>query len=302
MGRERRVPLSTSTVTADGQVVPWLAASGPLAYTPEDPPDRDYFFQYGRVFPGIFAEHTNRHRHYCFGAHHKDEARELFEFWQAARDGNVDCVACRQGTLAAKTIDAPVAVYRTGARWGELQYLLAQHGSYQIVPVDDQPYLEAGDLLLYRGVQEAPEYRLLQMDKLGSAQRRIWRRYVGVQTYVLSDATRSFNSIHDRAKRGETGHIRDRSWITDEIACRRGLDIDSDGFAKELWSSTHQSYSLVRSVAKWKFGPHYVVCKTRLGNIRLTTFFAGEYEVRIIDPGQVEILEAHGCRATHYSC
>jgi len=53
---------------------------------------------------------------------------------------------------------------------------------------------------------------------------------------------------------------------------------------------------------QWKFGPHYVVCKTPLGNIRLTTFFAGEHEVRIIDPSQVEILEAHGCRGNRYGC
>jgi hypothetical protein len=63
---------------------------------------------------------------------------------------------------------------------------------------------------------------------------------------VLSDAARSFNSIHDRAKRCETEHIQDRSWTTDEIARQHGLDIDEAGFAKALWDSAHQSFALAR--------------------------------------------------------
>ena len=51
-----------------------------------------------------------------------------------------------------------------------------------------------------------------------------------------------------------------------------------------------------RWVAESKFGPNYVVCKTPLDNVRTTTFFAGEHEVRIIDPRRVELVEAHGCR------
>ena len=300
--RPRRGSLSTSTVRGDGQIVPWLAASGPLAYTPEDPPDRDYYFQYGWILPGIFAPHTNTRRHYYFGACHRDEARELFSFWKEARGGVVHRVARQEGTLTAEVFTAPVAVYHLGSTRAERRCLLVQHGSYQVVSVADQPLLESGEVLLYRGVQQATEYRLLHVGEVDSARRRTWRRYVGVSAYVLSDATRSFNSIHDRAKRCETGHLRDRSWITDKIARRHGLDIDCDGFARELWSSTHQSFSLARAVAEWKFGPHYVVCKTPLGNIRLTTFFAGEHEVRIIDPSQVEILEAHGCGGNRYGC
>ena len=44
-----------------------------------------------------------------------------------------------------------------------------------------------------------------------------------------------------------------------------------------------------------KFGPHRVVCRTALTNIRITTFFAGEHEVRVIDPSCVELLAAVGC-------
>jgi hypothetical protein len=46
-------------VAPDGHLVPWLAADGPLAYTPEEPPDRDYYFQYSWIIPGIFADATN---------------------------------------------------------------------------------------------------------------------------------------------------------------------------------------------------------------------------------------------------
>jgi hypothetical protein len=45
-----------------------------------------------------------------------------------------------------------------------------------------------------------------------------------------------------------------------------------------------------------KFGPHHVVVKTPLSNIRLTTFFAGESEVRIIDPSRISLVDAVGCQ------
>jgi hypothetical protein len=41
---------------------------GPLSYSPENPPDRNYYFQYGWVLPGIFAEGARRRRHYYLGA------------------------------------------------------------------------------------------------------------------------------------------------------------------------------------------------------------------------------------------
>jgi hypothetical protein len=117
-----------------------------------------------------------------------------------------------------------------------------------------------------------------------------------VQTYVLSDSVRSFNSIHDRASRCETSHINDRSWMTDELGRNNGFDMDGDGFGRVLWETAHQSFSLARWVADGKFGPHYVVCRTPLDNVRLTTFFAGEHEVRMIDPTRITLIEVHGCR------
>ena len=49
-------------------------------------------------------------------------------------------------------------------------------------------------------------------------------------------------------------------------------------------------------IGVWKFGPHHVLMKTPLSNIRLTTFFAGESEVKIIDPSRLSLVEAVGCQ------
>lgn len=98
----------TSTVAPDGSLVPWLAAAGPLAYTPEKPPERDYYFQYSWIVPGIFADTTNRHRHYYFGAPYRDQAKELFAFWAAARQRATKRLAFRLGTVSSETATAPV--------------------------------------------------------------------------------------------------------------------------------------------------------------------------------------------------
>jgi hypothetical protein len=113
---------------------------------------------------------------------------------------------------------------------------------------------------------------------------------------MLSDSGLSFNTIHDRTKRCETSHLRDGTWLGDDLATQAGLDIHSPGFARKLWAATHQSYSLERWVAKDKFGPHYVVFKTPFSNIRITTFFAGEAEARVIDPRLLNLVKAVGCR------
>jgi hypothetical protein len=103
---------STSTVARDGRVVPWLAAEGPLAYSPEAPPDRDYYFEYNRVLPSIFAEGVNLRCRHFFGAARKEDCRELLTFWHLARAGNTDRVCLELGTIARDTVAAPLAVYR----------------------------------------------------------------------------------------------------------------------------------------------------------------------------------------------
>ena len=80
------------------------------------------------------------------------------------------------------------------------------------------------------------------------------------------------------------------------MAKAEGLDPAGRDLAAALWNVAHQSFSLARWVGENKFGPHFVTGKTPIGNIRLTTFFAGEHEVRIIDPDLVEFVDTRGCQ------
>jgi hypothetical protein len=298
-----RPRFSTSTVTVDTCFVPWLAASGPLSYTPESPPSSDYYFQYSWILPGIFSDAANRRQHFYFGECSKERAERLFSFWKAAKDKAVTRVALVLGRDLGDTLDAPLAAYAYRTRGGQSVRVLMQHGSYQLLDVDEQPLLDSGEAVLYRGIGKAETFRFLRVGSrdADSEQGRVWRQYLSTQARVLSDSTLSFNSIHDRAKRAETSHIRDGTWLTDDIAKENGLDIETHALAKELWLTTHQSFTLARNIAEWKFGPHFVKCRTPLTNIRLTTFFANEHEVRIIDPDRVEFLECVGCELREVS-
>jgi hypothetical protein len=111
----------------------------------------------------------------------------------------------------------------------------------------------------------------------------------------MSDSILSFNTIHDRLKRCETAGLRDGTWVGDELATQAGLDIQSPGFARDLWHAAQQSYSLERVMGVVKFGAHHVVLKTPLSNIRITTFFAGESEAKIVDPSRISEVQAVGC-------
>lgn len=288
---------STSTVMEGGRLVPWLAARGELAYHPEAPPERDYFFQYGWVLPDVFARDVARRRHLYFGACRRDDAREVFLFWQAARAGAVSRIAFAPGAVTPEAVKAPIAVYHHQSRLGRPTVVFIQHGSYQLVEDEDQPLLASGQVLLYRGIQKA---QVFSMPDAGyELESDLWSRYMATQAALLSDSALSFNSIHDRTLRCETGHLRDRSRVSDEIARQHNLPIDSE--ASAFWESSLQSFSLARWVATSKFGPNHVVGKTRIDNIRITTFFAGEHEVRVLDPRRVELVEAIGCEVRPFT-
>ena len=49
-------------------------------------------------------------------------------------------------------------------------------------------------------------------------------------------------------------------------------------------------------IGERKFGPHQVVVKNFLRNIRINTFFAGESEVKIIDPSRISEIQGFGCK------
>ena len=86
---------------------------------------------------------------------------------------------------------------------------------------------------LYRGLQNAAHFRYPVGGKAADAAlNEYWPAYVRTQAAVLSDSALSFNSIHDRAMRAETGGIRDGSLLTDEIALRHGLPIGEHSGAR----------------------------------------------------------------------
>jgi hypothetical protein len=116
-----------------------------------------------------------------------------------------------------------------------------------------------------------------------------------LQWRMLSDSSLSFNTIHDRTKRCETAFLKDGTWLADRLAAEAGLDVESDRFAHVLWEAATSAFFLECWFAERKFGPHFVVAKTPIANIRLTTFFAGEAEVRLVDPSEIRVLESVGC-------
>jgi hypothetical protein len=296
-----RPRFSTSTVFGSEGSVPWLAAQGPLSYSPEEPPATDYFFQYSWILPGIFDPKVNLREHRYFACRSKSNARALFDFWGNIRKG---VGAARQrysqlGVFSDVEVTAPIAAYHHVRKpYDAAGTMLIQHGSYQWIADQDQPNIECGQVLLYRGIQENAAFRCLQfrVEELSPANRDIFRKYLGVQAAMLSDSVLSFNTIHDRVNRCETEGLRHATWLGDEVATTAGLDIHSAGFANELWRAAQQSYTLDPVMGAQKFGPHYVVLKTPLNNLRITTFFAGESEVKIVDPSRVSVMETVGCQ------
>ena len=92
---------TTSTITVENKITPWLAAEGPLSYSPFSPPTSDYFFLYNYIMPNIFNNSVNLREHYWFGNYltGKDSfsVRLLRDFWEIARKGNVRPIFVRLG-------------------------------------------------------------------------------------------------------------------------------------------------------------------------------------------------------------
>src|SRR5260370_29136350 len=129
-----RLRFSTSPLAGD-ELVPWVASAGELAYSPHSPPERDYYFQYSWVIPGIFHAGTSVRRHFWFGGPFKDrpEARMLFAFWNRARRGAVDTLYLSNGMAGREGVTAPLAVYRhSGVSFKTEPPFLIHHGSHLV--------------------------------------------------------------------------------------------------------------------------------------------------------------------------
>ena len=132
---------STSTMKGE-EIVPWLASAGELAYSPHSPPDRDYYFQYSWVIPGIFQGGTRVRRHFWFGGPFKDgrEVKLLFTFWNRARQGELDTLYVSNGRSGLEDVTAPLAVYCHSDVYPctRERLIFIQHGSYLIADMESQ--------------------------------------------------------------------------------------------------------------------------------------------------------------------
>jgi hypothetical protein len=282
-----RLRFSTSTLQGE-EIVPWLASAGELAYSPYSPPNRDYYFQYSWVIPGIFREGTRVRRHFWFGCPLKDdrEVKLLFAFWNRARQGDLDTRYVSNGRSGWEDVTAPLAVYRHADDYPctRARLIFVQHGSYLIADMESQPHIDRGEAVLYRGLQNAKVYllrRLITAD--------VRRRLMRVHGRTLADSVTSFNAMHCNVSRTETGWFNDRTFMLSDLCREEGIEPK-----RPIRSLLYSAYALEWCAAR-KFGPNYVKLRTPLSNIRITTFVCSETEVKVVDPNKLEVIDAVGC-------
>jgi hypothetical protein len=155
------------------------------------------------------------------------------------------------GAFSDIQVTAPIAAYRqVNKLYGTAGSVLIQHGSYQWISHQDQPHMEQGQALLYRGIAETKVFRCLQFrpEELSAVNHDIWRKYLGVQAAMLSDSVLSFNTVHDRVNRCETGGLRHATWLGDAMA--------TAGWTRHQIHRLCQS-ALVRSPAVVYPGPNH---------------------------------------------
>jgi len=269
--------------------VPWLAAAGELAYTPQSPPERDYYFQYSWIIPGIFRSDGNDRRHFWFGSPWKESTgvRLLFDFWNKARNGVVDQLFLANGRVVSGDVKAPLAVYRhPGLRFSMGESLIVmQHGSYLIAALESQPFIDRGEAVLYRGIQKA---RVFTLQRVTTPAAR--SRLMTVHAQSLEDSVASFNAAHCNVSRTETGYLKDRTFLLGKLCENAGLDLN-----RSVTRLLYSGYALEQWCAQRKFGPNYVKLRTPLTNIRITTFVCNETEVKVIDPNKLDVMDCVGC-------
>ncbi len=202
---------TTSTINAQNEIVPWLAAKDALAYTPFSPPEKDYFFLYNFILPTIFSEKVNRRRRHWFGddAGKSDfQVQLLRNFWADARNGNIMPVLVRNSLANFENDEAPIALFKINCfSMGQSSphYLFIQHGSYLFIPIRKQPLLESGSVLLHRGIGKSNIYHFYQMP----TESCLLNRYKIDLSNSFSDSVTSFIAAHASVRRTETSHLLD---------------------------------------------------------------------------------------------
>lgn len=193
----------------------------------------------------------------------------------------------------------PIAIYQYSPRYKKKDmYLLIQHGSYQLINMKDQPLINKGLIIIYRGIGKSKEYKYLKVESplINEKHYLLLEKYFAVQEKAFSDSMLSFIIAHAQTMRCETSFLNGDFSTWDYIAHSMGLEWIKHEFANQLRISYLQSFTLNKIIASMKFGPNYVKCITPISNIRLTTFFAGENEVNLIDPRKIEIIKTIKCK------
>jgi hypothetical protein len=207
----------------DEEIVPWLASTGELAYSLHSPPDRDYYFQYSWVIPGIFQGGPGVRRHFWFGSPLKDDrdVKLLFVFWNRARRGELDTLYMSNGRSGLEDVTAPLAVYRHSYvyRCTRERLIFMQHGTHLITDMESQFHIDRGEAVLYRGLQKA---KVFLLRRLTTADVRM--RLIRVHGRTLVDSVTSFNAMHCNVSRTETGWFNDRTFMLSDLCQEAGLE------------------------------------------------------------------------------
>ena len=111
-----RMKFSTSTITNENTIVPWLAAEGPLAYSPLSPPTSDYFFLYNFILPWYFQRKCKSRQHDRFGDYSGTNRYSIYllkNFWEDARSGRVNPIFTHEPIGDLMHLRIPIAVFNT---------------------------------------------------------------------------------------------------------------------------------------------------------------------------------------------
>lgn len=304
MASALNVPHELCTVTPGDRIVPWLAAKGANAYTPDQPPHDESLFDYGAVMPCVFKNPGR----YLFGGSTGFADSTLSTapaFWRAAMASQVQCLSVFEGGNVDDRFHAPYALYHWSDS-GNAKYTLMQSGSYQTFDAVDHPEVEQGVIRLYRGLEYAPFYQHKVLQAKGcdiSSQflQSACALYFDIATSMFLSSGTAFQYAHGGTARSETEHITKGDLGTHLNEICRLTNIDRNGILLRVsafvsMSLENEHFSTWKLIAEEKFGPHYIEVETPLSNIRISSDFSNEYEARLIDPDNITVIGAHGCK------
>jgi hypothetical protein len=294
------VPSSFCTVTGANTIVPWLAASGPMAYTPESPPKSDEAFKYGRLMPQAFKEKGDFL--YGQGEYNTEPfTGNMKMFWEAAKKGKVDRVFYQEGKRTEDGFLAPMAAYAF-SMFGYPHFVLIQNGTYHVYGADEQPEIAAGRLRIHRGAgkdRDATHWILPSASKVispGVTGKDVLVDYYDLFLTTFLSSAEAFMVANLWVNSSGSDHIEMchyRHFATMFEASGRSM---VDGLKMVGRQTGGNRYMMNEKHVARKYGPNYVTVETALSNIRLAPQFTSDTLVSLIDPGRIDVIAEHGAR------